>query len=131
MTAPRRADERGLVTIEVIAYYTIVMVVVVGVLHLFVAGYAAVVATNAARAAARTASLGGDPQAAAAAALPAALDATVEVDGGQATVQVQVPALLFGEGGSIFTLTRSADMPETGEPVDVAAGVAGSTEGPA
>lgn len=115
--ARRAGVERGVVSIELIGYFIVVMVVALGVIQLFVAGYVAVSATNAARTGARVASLGGGGEAAAMAALAPGLQgaATVAVGDGLAVVQVDIPVLMMG-GTSVGTITRSADMPVAAGP---------------
>jgi hypothetical protein len=110
--APGRG-EAGQATVELLGLLFLVLVALLVVTQLFLVGVASVAADNAARTAARAASLGRDGAAAAAGSVPAGLRSRVAVQGGRALVQVDVPLLLPGPPRRLTTLTRSAEMPPT------------------
>lgn len=107
-----RRDERGVASLEFLALVPLMLTVAFMVWQLAIGGYAAVSANEAARAAARAASLDQDAYAAAQAALPSGLDA--DVSGGRRgngysyTVSVDVP--MFTRLG-LGPVRRTVDMP--------------------
>lgn len=101
MGSPRRSQdrrgERGQAAAELVAVVPILLALLLAVGQLVVAGYALWSAGGAARAGARAAHVGGDPEAAARSALPGWLedDAEVGLDG-PVRVELRAPALLPG-----------------------------------
>jgi hypothetical protein len=99
--------------LEFMALAPVVLVIAFIAWQLAIGGYAALSANEAARAAARAASLGEDPQSAAEDALPAGLK-DFQLTGGRAgdgysyTVRVEVPA--FSRVG-LDPVSRTVDMP--------------------
>ncbi|MFV0452736.1 MAG: TadE/TadG family type IV pilus assembly protein [Propioniciclava sp.] len=111
---PRRRD-RGSASLEFVAMFPVLLTVGIAALQLGIAGWATTSATDAARAAARAASLGESPSAAAQGVLPAGLTAT-SVDGGRLgngysyTVTVDIPDVVpFFTPGQV---SRTVDMPD-------------------
>ncbi len=112
--ARARRGERGSAALEFIATFPILLFAGLVALQLGLIGWATVSTNDAARAAARAAALGNDPQAAAQGALPGGLRVE-QVTGGPSgqgytyTVTVQTPRLIpmFDFG----TVSRTADMP--------------------
>ncbi len=94
-TASRSHGEDGTASVELIAAIPFLLFVVVVAAQATLAGHALWSASVAARAGARAALVGGDPEAVAKRALPPALrkDAKVE-DSGTVSVRVRVPTLL-------------------------------------
>ena len=93
----RKADPSGQAAVELVVIVPLLIVVLAVVAQLAVAGYALWTAGDAARAGARAATVGGDPEAAARSALPGWLGRGAEVDvSGPVEVRVQAPALLPG-----------------------------------
>jgi Flp pilus assembly protein TadG len=97
---PPRAEnaahrEVGTASVELVAVVPFLLLAVLAVAQVALAGQALWSAGVAARAGARAAAVGGDPAAAARAALPTSMgrEATVEDDGG-VTVRVEVPRLI-------------------------------------
>jgi Flp pilus assembly protein TadG len=106
---PRVREQRGQAAVELVALVPVVAVLAFAAWQVVVAGHAAWVASAAARAAARAVAVGGDPRAAARAALPASLEPGLRVSttgDGRATVAVGVP-LVVGHG-RLLTLTDRA-----------------------
>ena len=109
-----RRRERGTAAVEFMVLGPFVLLVAFLAWQLAVAGWAAASANEAARAAARAASLGQDPQQAARDALPGGLGDDVSITGGRRgdgysyTVSVGVPA--FTAVG-LDPVRRTVDMP--------------------
>lgn len=115
MSQPRHRRDRGSASLEFVAMLPILLFAGMAALQLGVAGWATTSATDAARAAARAASLGENPSAAAQGALPGGLTAT-SVTGGKLgngysyTVTVEIPDLVpFLTPGQV---SRTVDMPD-------------------
>lgn len=111
-----RRRERGTASLEFVALAPLVLIVGFMVWQLGVGGWAAVSANEAARAAARAATLGEDPGDAAESALPAGLrDFTLtggrSGDGYRYTVKVEVPAFSFI---GLDPVSRTVVMPAEG-----------------
>jgi hypothetical protein len=91
--------ERGQASIELVAVLPVVLLVAAVAWQLALAGHAAWLTANAARAGARAEVVGRDPAAAARSALPRSLEHGLEVDrlpAGGVRVSVRVPLLLRG-----------------------------------
>jgi pilus assembly protein CpaE len=111
--APTGDGERGQASVELVALLPAVLLVGAIVWQLALAGHAAWLTANAARAAARADLVGRGAAAAARSALPRSLERGVRVErlpGGGARVSVRVP-LLFGGG----TPVRVAAVSSLGE----------------
>ncbi|MGL4176576.1 MAG: TadE/TadG family type IV pilus assembly protein [Dermatophilaceae bacterium] len=108
-----RRPERGVASLEFMVLAPFVMLVAFVAWQLAIGGWAALSANEAARAAARAASLGEDPQSAAREALPSGLR-KFQLTGGRSgdgysyTVHVEVPA--FSAVG-LDPVSRTVDMP--------------------
>ncbi|GGL39730.1 pilus assembly protein TadE [Phycicoccus endophyticus] len=112
MRARRR--ERGAAALEMLGVAPLIVFAALVALQFGVAGWTVVSTAEAAKNAARAASLGQDPRAAADGALPGAMDATTVVggrtdDGYRYSVTVPVPTVLPFSVGSV---TRTVDMPD-------------------
>ena len=93
----RARAQDGQAAAELVAVAPILICVLLALGQLAVAGYALWTAGNAARAGARAAHVGGDPESAALSALPLWLERGVEIEtGGPVEVTVRAPALLPG-----------------------------------
>lgn len=87
-------DERGQSSAELVAVIPLILVALLAVAQVVVAGWALWSAGSAARAGARAAHVGGDPRAAARAALPLPLRQGAQIDaGGPVEVAVGAPSL--------------------------------------
>lgn len=103
-------SQRGTATLEVAGLAPVILVVAFALIHGALALYGVSAAQTAARQAARAASLGDDPAAAAAAALPGWLDPTVSTfgPGHGVAVRVDLPDLV---PGTDLAVTRDAVLP--------------------
>lgn len=113
MTRVRVRGERGTASLEFLALGPFVLLVGFIVWQLAIGGWAAVSANEAARAAARAATLGGDPGAAAHDALPQGLRhyrllGGRSGDGYRYTVEVEVPAFSWV---GLDPVSRTVEMP--------------------
>ena len=90
------AGERGQAAVELVATLPLLLLVAVTVTQVLAVGYASMLAGNAAEAGALALAGGGDPHAAAGAALPGWSRARgqVAVKGGEVTVHLRPPTLL-------------------------------------
>ncbi len=96
-TPDRERDERGQASAELVAVVPLVVLAVVAAAQLTAAGWALWSAAGAARAGARAAHVGGDPERVALGALPGPLREDAEVsDDEEVRVQVKVPGLVPG-----------------------------------
>ncbi len=109
-----KAGERGSATLEFVAMFPLLFMVALCALQVGIVGWATTSTTDAARAAARAASLGQDPNTAAQTSLPGGLHAQ-SVSGGRHgngytyTVTVKIPDLLpYLDTG---TVSRTISMP--------------------
>ena len=95
-----RRGERGQASVELLAVLPVVLVVALLLAQLLAIGYASVLAGNAAEAAALALAGGGDPHAAARAALPgwSKAHARLSVHGGEVHLRLRPPALLHAFG---------------------------------
>jgi hypothetical protein len=103
--------ERGQASIELIAALPVVLVTGALVWQLALAGHAAWLTANAARAAARAELVGRSAHAAARSALPRSLERGLEVKGqrdGRVRVSVRVPWVLMGGPGPIGVAAESS-----------------------
>jgi hypothetical protein len=108
VTRPGSHRERGTASIEAVALVPLLILVAMMVLQLGVAGWTASQTAEAARQSARAQSLGLDPHAAAAQALPGALRVDRISSGGDTvTLWVDVPRVSLLPG---FTVSRSVSM---------------------
>ena len=91
-----RRPERGQASVELLAAVPLVLLVALALAQALVVGYAGVLAGNAAEAGALALAGGGDPRAAARAALPGWSRARgqVSAERGEVTVRLRPPALL-------------------------------------
>jgi pilus assembly protein CpaE len=97
----QRMGESGQVALETVAMMPVVILVVVVCLQFVLWGVAFVWSGVAASAAARAASLGDSPSAAANDALPAGMQGYTTVTSSGSTIHVRIsPPLLFGDGPS-------------------------------
>lgn len=105
-----RADERGVVSLEVVALVPLVVLVTSMVLQGAAVAWTAVATTTAVRQAARADSLGFDPDRAAAAALPAGANVVAidRIGSGHIRLSVVVPRV---SPLPTLTVTREADLP--------------------
>ena len=105
-----QARERGQASIELVALLPVLLVVALGAAQLLAAGYAAVLAGNAAEAAALAVAGGGDPEAAARAALPGWSRKRLEVAarGGEVRVRLRPPALIPRLAGELEVTAHAA-----------------------
>ena len=97
-------SERGQASVELVAALPVVIVIGAVVWQLALAGHAAWLTANAARAAARAELVGRSATSAARSALPRSLDRDLEVkrlDRGRVRVSVRIPWLLMGKPGPI------------------------------
>jgi hypothetical protein len=93
----RAGEQRGQAAAELVAVVPIALGLLLAVAQFAVAGYALWTAADAARAGARAAHVGGDPERAARSVLPGWLETDAEVNsGGPVSVRVEAPALLPG-----------------------------------
>jgi pilus assembly protein CpaE len=93
----RRGGERGQAAVEFVAVAPILLLALLALAQLAVAGHALWSAAEAARAGARAAHVGGDPERAARRALPSWLERRAEVEGtGPVEVRIAAPALVPG-----------------------------------
>lgn len=90
------SGERGQASVELLAVLPLLLAVALAAAQLLAVGYASVLAGNAAEAAALALAGGGDPHAAARAALPgwSKERLRVSVEGGEVGVRLRPPALL-------------------------------------
>jgi TadE-like protein len=93
----RTTEQSGQAAVELVVVVPLLLILLALVAQLAIAGYALWSAAEAARAGARAAHVGGDPEAAALSALPGWLerDAVVD-DAGPIAVRVDAPALVPG-----------------------------------
>jgi hypothetical protein len=95
--AARAGDERGQASAELVAVVPALLLGVLIAAQIGLVGYALWAAGDAARAGARAALVGGDPEASARGALPGPLRDGANVSGkGEVEVRVHVPALIPG-----------------------------------
>jgi hypothetical protein len=97
MTArPRAPGERGQAAVELLATLPLVLVIALAFAQVMAAGYASVLAGNAAEAGALALAGGGDPRAAARSALPgwSRAHGRISVTAGEVRVRLRPPALL-------------------------------------
>lgn len=93
----RSAEAEGQAAAELVAIVPLLVLVVVAAAQMCAAGWALWSAATAARAGARAAHVGGDPERAARAALPAELRERAEIDDGEeVSVRVVAPGLVPG-----------------------------------
>lgn len=93
----RVRDTSGQAAAELVAVVPLAIVVVLALAQVAIAGFALWSAADAARAGARAANVGGDPEGAARSALPGWLERSAEVVGsGPIEVRVEAPALIPG-----------------------------------
>jgi type IV secretory pathway TrbD component len=116
--APRGADpEAGQASVELLGTLPAVLLVAALVWQLALAGQAAWLCANAARAAARAEAVGRSPGAAARSALPRSLERGMRLDqpGGAVRVSLHVP-LLLRTWHSPLTVAATAHLPSGGGP---------------
>lgn len=104
-------NQRGQASIELVGVLPVVLVVGAIVWQLALAGHAAWLTANAARAGARADVVGRDARAAARSALPRSLERGLEVDrlgGGGVRVSVRVPLILHGLDGPVRVAAASS-----------------------
>lgn len=90
-------SERGQAAAELVAIVPIAVAIVALVAQLAIAGFSLWTAADAARAGARAAAVGGDPEAAARSALPGWLERGAEIEtSGPVEVRVRAPAVVPG-----------------------------------
>jgi hypothetical protein len=93
----RKPEQSGQAAVELVVVVPLLLILLALVAQLAVAGYALWSAGDAARAGARAAHVGGDPEAAALSALPGWLERDAVVDDtGPIAVRVEAPALVPG-----------------------------------
>ena len=102
--------ERGQGSVEFLAILPVVVVVALAAAQLLAVGYSSVLAGNAAEAGALALAGGGDPRAAARAAIPgwSRARAQVSVKGGQVSVRLRPPTLLRAFTGELGVSARAA-----------------------
>jgi hypothetical protein len=102
--------ERGQGSVEFLAVLPVVVVVALAAAQLLALGYSSVLAGNAAEAGALALAGGGDPRAAARAAMPgwSRARARVWVEGGEVRVRLRPPTLLRALTGEIGVSARAA-----------------------
>lgn len=118
MSRAFRGQEGGTATLELVAYLPFVVLAALASGQLYVSAWTATHTTAAARAAARAPSLGRDPRAAAASALPRALRddlEDVEPAGEGWRVEVRIPLLLSRLSSEDLVVRRFAAFPREGE----------------
>lgn len=105
-------SDRGAAAIECVGLLPLFLLAVVAAVQIGLVGWASIETENAARDAARAATLDRDPTLAAETSLTGRLHvksmSVTGVDSRRATVTVQVPSLI---GFQVGTVTRSAEMP--------------------
>ena len=108
MNGPAR--ERGQGSVELVAIVTVLLAVALGAAQLLAASYADVLTGNAAEAVALAVAGGGDPEAAARAALPGWSRKRLEVAvrGGEVRVRLRPPALIPRLGGELEVTAHAA-----------------------
>ena len=106
--------EDGQAAVELVALLPLLALLALAAWQAVVAGQAAWLAAGAARASARAAAVGDDPEAAARRSLPPALErglrVTTATSGTAVTVRIAVPGVVLG--GRVATIRSSADFPE-------------------
>ena len=102
--------ERGQGSVEFLAVLPVVVVVALAAAQLLAVGYSSVLAGNAAEAGALALAGGGDPRAAARAAMPgwSRARAQVSVKGGEVSVSLRPPTLLRALTGELGVSARAA-----------------------
>jgi hypothetical protein len=102
--------ERGQASVELLALLPVLLVVAVAAAQVLAAGYAGVLAGNAAEAAALALAGGGDPRAAARDALPgwSRKRLQVTVEGGQIEVRLRPPVLFPPLAGELEVRAKGA-----------------------
>ncbi len=108
---PRAGGESGQASVELVALLPLLVVVAALLWQAAVAGDAVWRAAGAARAAARAAAVGGDPEGRARATLPAALRAGTRVVRRSDGVRVAVPVPFVLDGRRLGTVTSTAAFP--------------------
>lgn len=107
-------SERGQAAAELVAIVPIAVAVVALVAQLAIAGFSLWTAADAARAGARAAAVGGDPEAAARSALPGWLERGAEIESaGSVEVRVRAPAVV--PGVPAVAVGASAELDPDGE----------------
>jgi pilus assembly protein CpaE len=101
---------RGQASVETVALLPLVVLVGALLWQGLLAGQAAWLAGSAARGAARAAAVGGDPAAAARAALPGRLERGLRVRVGEAGVRVRVRVPAVVGGGSVLAVSARASL---------------------
>ena len=90
-----RAREIGQASVELVAVLPVLLLLVLAAIQMAIVGYGLWAGAGAARACARAAYIGGDPQAAARSAVPKALRPDARVEGaGPVAVALRVPSLI-------------------------------------
>lgn len=113
-----RRDQRGSVSVELVAITPFILLIAMAVLWMGIAAVSAISANEAARAAARAASLHRDPLTAARQSLPEDLRDGAVVTGGQDgdamtyTVRVRVPRFFDALPVPDATVSRTVSMPD-------------------
>ena len=102
--------ERGQGSVEFLAVLPVVVVVALAAAQLLAVGYSSVLAGNAAEAGALALAGGGDPRAAARAAMPgwSRARARVSVKGGEVSVSLRPPTLLRALTGELGVSAKAA-----------------------
>jgi hypothetical protein len=109
----RSTQQSGQAAVELVVVVPLLLVLLALVAQLAVAGYALWSAGDAARAAARAAHVGGDPEAAALSVLPGWLERDAVVDAaGPIAVRVEAPALV--PGAPAIPLSASTELDPVG-----------------
>jgi hypothetical protein len=112
----RVGDQSGQASVELIGVLPFVVLVTAIGWQLVLAGQAAWMSANAARAGARAQTVGRDPEAAARSALPRAMRRGLEVErkkGGAVRVRLRVP-LILGRGPGPVRVGATAALPQPG-----------------
>lgn len=113
----RHEDDRGQASVELVGLLPLVGVLVVLLWQAVVAGQAVWLAGTAARAAARAEAVGGDPEAAARATLPAALQHGLRAttgDAGAVRVRIRVPSVVGGVQRIVTVSAQARFRPQQG-----------------
>ncbi len=114
--ATARSRERGSVSVEMIGFAPLLIVTALLMWQIALVAYVATSAENAARVGSRAVAAEKSPQQEAIDALPEGLrdGATVAVQGTEARVRVEVPIVVPGLRVNSLAVTRSAELPDTG-----------------
>lgn len=110
-------SERGSISVELMGFLPLLIITALLMWQIALVAYVATAAENAARVGSRAVAAEQPPEKTAIDALPAGLrtGATVQVEGTEARVRVPVPIVVRTLRFEALAVTRSAELPDTGE----------------